>query len=53
MISNFEMWSWNVIFIPLSEKVTCTKIVKKIHRAAVYLLLPERNSEFIYFQSLI
>ena len=23
-ISNFEMWSWDVIFVPFSEKVTCT-----------------------------
>ena len=22
-ISNFEMWSWDVIFVPFSEKVTC------------------------------
>ena len=23
MISNSDMWSWDVIFVPFSEKVTC------------------------------
>ena len=28
-ISNFEMWSCDVIFVPFSEKVTCTQRQKK------------------------
>ena len=27
-ISNIERWSWGIIFVPFSEKVTCTKTWK-------------------------
>ena len=38
-ISNFEMWRWDVIFGPFSEKVSCTaNAAAALHEAANTLL---------------
>ena len=46
-ISNFEMWSWDVIFVPFSEKVTCTLVntcFKSNFYYQSYLFLSQKKS---------
>ena len=43
-ISNFEMWSWDVIFVPFSEKVTCTNTeFAKFRHAKTWALSPTQS----------
>ena len=52
--TNFGMWSWDVIFVPFSEKVTCMKFIFsfRIFALRIYLRISNLREEFLAWHTL-